>query len=82
MGRQVGFFALESDLAIVLRAAAEDGFRAIDEYIESALPPLRPALDGRPSAALGRFFLVPPEPGDLRVASRRLPVRDLHALIS
>lgn len=62
MGRQVGFFALESDLALVLRAADQDGFRAIDEHIEDGVaPPLRPALEGRPTASLGRFFLVPPE---------------------
>jgi hypothetical protein len=69
MGRQVGFFALESDLALVLSAADEDGFRAIDEYIEGGVaPPMRPALEGRPSAALGRFFLVPPEVDATRLA--------------
>jgi hypothetical protein len=68
MGKQVGFFALESDMALVLRAADEDGFRAIDECIESDVAPsLRPALDGRPTPTLGRFFLLPPEVDAMRL---------------
>jgi hypothetical protein len=75
VGRQTNFFALDEDLAVVLRIATSAGYAAVDEILCAGDGPRRRDAEAARPTKHGRFFLLPPD-ADLSRLEYTAPVEE------